>query len=283
MGDDHWWTADQKKCCFRTSTFLAHTCALKLNSFQGWRWYDPHLMGGLWRQLGGSETSCGKRVDQIQDNNDGQRKRDVLQFKCDVMAVFLTATMNDYEYDTDYDDYDVVPGATPKNVTTTETPGCISPLPRWLYIHLQRNKKTSFLSKEATSPCQGHLNCVTFLINFGVNIWDLDIDLHSAKVLGLGKEMKELKYDYRNNMIIEGMLNILTRSSSWLSSSSSSPGSRCDQQPRRHLEVPGRSRRSARGGQFKTSKIFAGEGKISKKTYTFFVYRRRLKKKQRNE
>ena len=144
-------------------------------------------------------------------------------------------------------------------------------------------KKHHFLSKEATSPCQGHLNCVTFLINFGVNIWDLDIDLHSAKVLGLGKEMKELKYDYRNNMIIEGMLNILTRSSSWLSSSSSSPGSRCDQQPRRHLEVPGRSRRSARGGQFKTSKIFAGEGKISRKTNTFFVYRRKQKKKRRNE
>ena len=61
------------------------------------------------------------------------------------------------------------------------------------YFHLQRNKKPSILSKEATSPCQGHLNCVTFLINFGVNIWDLDIDLHSAKVLGLGKRMKEIE------------------------------------------------------------------------------------------
>ena len=63
------------------------------NSFQGWRWYDPHLVGGLWRQLGGSETSCGKRVDQIQDNNDGQKERDVLQFKYDVIVVFLAATM----------------------------------------------------------------------------------------------------------------------------------------------------------------------------------------------
>ena len=95
--------------------------------------------------------------------------------------------------DTDYDDYNVFPGATPKNATTTETPGSTSPLPRWLYIHLERNKKPSILSKEATSPCQGHLNCVTFLINFGVNIWDLDIDLHSAKVLGLGKRMKEIE------------------------------------------------------------------------------------------
>ena len=94
---------------------------------------------------------------------------------------------------------------------------------------------------------------------------------------------RKWKNDNRNNMIIEGMVKILTRSSSSWLSSSSSPGSRCDQQPRRHLEVPGRSRRSARGGQFKTSKIFASEGKISRKMNTFFVYRRRLKKKQRNE
>ena len=238
-------------------------------------------MGGLWRQLGGSEASCGKRVDQIQDNNDGQRKRDVLQFKCDVMAVFLTATMNDYEYDTDYDDYNVVPGATPKNVTTTETPGSTSPLPRWLYIHLQRNKKNHHyypkkprLLVRVTSTASHSWS--TLGSTFGT--WTSISTLLRCWALE-----RKWKNDNRNNMIIEGMVKILTRSSSWLSSSWSSPGSRCDQQPRRHLEVPGRSRRSARGGQFKTSKIFASEGKISRKMNTFFVYRRRQKKKQRNE
>jgi len=33
------------------------------------------------------------------------------------------------------------------------------------------------------AAAKGHLNCVTFLVNFGVNIWDLDIDHHTAKDL----------------------------------------------------------------------------------------------------
>ncbi|XP_065339420.1 pre-mRNA splicing regulator USH1G [Cloeon dipterum] len=33
------------------------------------------------------------------------------------------------------------------------------------------------------SSARGHLNCVTFLANFGVNLWALDIDFHSAKEL----------------------------------------------------------------------------------------------------
>jgi hypothetical protein len=42
---------------------------------------------------------------------------------------------------------------------------------------------------------KGHLNCVTFLINFGVNIWDLDIDLHSAKDLAAINNREDiLKY-----------------------------------------------------------------------------------------
>jgi len=42
---------------------------------------------------------------------------------------------------------------------------------------------------------KGHLNCVTFLINFGVNLWELDIDLHSAKDLAAINNREEiLKY-----------------------------------------------------------------------------------------
>ena len=45
------------------------------------------------------------------------------------------------------------------------------------------------------SSAKGHLNCVTFLINFGVNIWDLDIDMHSAKDLAAINNREEiLKY-----------------------------------------------------------------------------------------
>jgi len=45
------------------------------------------------------------------------------------------------------------------------------------------------------SAAKGHLNCVTFLINFGVNIWDLDIDLHSAKDLAAINSREDiLKY-----------------------------------------------------------------------------------------
>ncbi|XP_059470536.1 pre-mRNA splicing regulator USH1G [Neocloeon triangulifer] len=33
------------------------------------------------------------------------------------------------------------------------------------------------------SAARGHMNCVTFLANFGVNLWALDIDFHSAKEL----------------------------------------------------------------------------------------------------
>jgi len=45
------------------------------------------------------------------------------------------------------------------------------------------------------SAAKGHLNCVTFLINFGVNLWDLDIDLHSAKDLAAINNREEiLKY-----------------------------------------------------------------------------------------
>jgi len=33
------------------------------------------------------------------------------------------------------------------------------------------------------ASAKGHLNCVTFLVNFGVNIWDLDIDQHTPKDL----------------------------------------------------------------------------------------------------
>jgi len=45
------------------------------------------------------------------------------------------------------------------------------------------------------SAAKGHLNCVTFLINFGVNLWDLDIDLHSAKDLAAINNREDiLKY-----------------------------------------------------------------------------------------
>ena len=45
------------------------------------------------------------------------------------------------------------------------------------------------------AAAKGHLNCVTFLINFGVNIWELDIDLHSAKDLAAINNREDiLKY-----------------------------------------------------------------------------------------
>ena len=45
------------------------------------------------------------------------------------------------------------------------------------------------------ASAKGHLNCVTFLINFGVNIWDLDIDMHSAKDLAAINNREDiLKY-----------------------------------------------------------------------------------------
>jgi len=45
------------------------------------------------------------------------------------------------------------------------------------------------------ASAKGHLNCVTFLINFGVNLWELDIDLHSAKDLAAINNREDiLKY-----------------------------------------------------------------------------------------
>eukprot|EP00090_Calanus_glacialis_P023344 TRINITY_DN36017_c0_g1_i1.p1 TRINITY_DN36017_c0_g1~~TRINITY_DN36017_c0_g1_i1.p1 ORF type:complete len:462 (-),score=160.69 TRINITY_DN36017_c0_g1_i1:134-1519(-) len=45
------------------------------------------------------------------------------------------------------------------------------------------------------ASAKGRLNCVTFLINFGVNLWDLDIDLHSAKDLAAINNREDiLKY-----------------------------------------------------------------------------------------
>ncbi|XP_023330781.1 Usher syndrome type-1G protein homolog isoform X2 [Eurytemora carolleeae] len=42
------------------------------------------------------------------------------------------------------------------------------------------------------SSAKGHLNCVTFLVNFGVNIWDLDIDLHTSKDLAAINSKEEI-------------------------------------------------------------------------------------------
>lgn len=33
------------------------------------------------------------------------------------------------------------------------------------------------------AAARGHMPCVSFLVNFGVNMWALDIDFHSAKDL----------------------------------------------------------------------------------------------------
>jgi len=45
------------------------------------------------------------------------------------------------------------------------------------------------------ASAKGRLNCVTFLVNFGVNIWDLDIDMHSAKDLAAINNREDiLKY-----------------------------------------------------------------------------------------
>jgi len=42
------------------------------------------------------------------------------------------------------------------------------------------------------AAAKGHLNCVTFLVNFGVNIWDLDIDQHTAKDLAAINSKEEI-------------------------------------------------------------------------------------------
>jgi len=45
------------------------------------------------------------------------------------------------------------------------------------------------------AAAKGRLNCVTFLVNYGINLWDLDIDLHSAKDLAaINKHEDILKY-----------------------------------------------------------------------------------------
>lgn len=39
---------------------------------------------------------------------------------------------------------------------------------------------------------RGHLNCVSFLVNFGVNMWSLDNDLHTAKDAAAIEQRKEV-------------------------------------------------------------------------------------------
>lgn len=42
------------------------------------------------------------------------------------------------------------------------------------------------------AAARGHLNCVTFLANFGVNLWALDIDFHTAKELAAMNNREEV-------------------------------------------------------------------------------------------
>lgn len=41
---------------------------------------------------------------------------------------------------------------------------------------------------------RNHLNCVSFLVNFGVNMWALDNDLHTAKDVAAIEQRKEVSY-----------------------------------------------------------------------------------------
>ena len=145
---------------------------------------------------------------------------------------------------------------------------------------------------------QGHLNCVTFLINFGVNLWDLDIDLHSAKVhlnliwidfvdMSNQKDIMKLfihsgsRCNYvkfichpdpgHHNLDHETGSGSCTNQqptaekTSWRSyfcgpiDLNLFAGSRRDQQPRRHLEVPGCRWGSTGGHQPKAGKVIAGD------------------------
>ena len=46
------------------------------------------------------------------------------------------------------------------------------------------------------ASARGHMNCVTFLVNFGVNIYVLDIDQHTPKELASMNDCTDiLRYD----------------------------------------------------------------------------------------
>ena len=42
------------------------------------------------------------------------------------------------------------------------------------------------------AAARGHLHCVTFLVNFGVNMWALDIDYHTPKDLAAINNKEEI-------------------------------------------------------------------------------------------
>lgn len=42
------------------------------------------------------------------------------------------------------------------------------------------------------AAAQNHLNCASFLVNFGVNMWALDNDLHTAKDVAAMEQKKEV-------------------------------------------------------------------------------------------
>lgn len=44
------------------------------------------------------------------------------------------------------------------------------------------------------AAAQNHLNCVSFLVNFGVNMWALDNDLKTAKDIAAIGQRKEVSY-----------------------------------------------------------------------------------------
>lgn len=47
------------------------------------------------------------------------------------------------------------------------------------------------------AAARNHLNCVSFLVNFGVNMWALDNELHTAKDVAAIEQRKEVSFSIR--------------------------------------------------------------------------------------
>lgn len=57
-------------------------------------------------------------------------------------------------------------------------------------------EKTSLNGSSALhlAAARNHLNCVSFLVNFGVNMWALDNELHTAKDVAAIEQRKEVSF-----------------------------------------------------------------------------------------
>ena len=64
-------------------------------------------------------------------------------------------------------------------------------------------EKTTLLGSSGLhlAASKGYLNCVSFLVNFGVNMWCLDNDLRTPKDIAAINKKKEVSYQYDRLLI----------------------------------------------------------------------------------